>query len=315
MKTLIKVTVSLIVLVILASSLDWSAVFESMSRVSWWAIPVASLLQVCAFLVGMTRWRTLLSVHDITYRKMELVQPYFIGAFFNNFLPSSTGGDVYRIYHIHNERHGAAAAFSPVITERLLGLTTLLVISTVAFQFYGGSAPLIVQVAHAAAVFLLALAGFLIFVGVPALYRPAHRFLERWSDKKIIRTFLTIAETNHEYIKHPLLVARIMLISALMHAFVTSVFWTLGQSIDSSLPLGTYLLIVPLILVSSGLPITIGGLGVREATGIALLTSAGMMQPDAAVISILFIPTLLLASAPGLFFFFIRKKKKTNATR
>ena len=314
MKTLLKIFVSLVTLLFIAISLDWHAVLESISRLKWWALPMASLLQVCAFLVGMTRWHTLLCAHGITYRRKDLVQPYFIGAFFNNFLPSSTGGDAFRIYHIHRSNHGTAAAFSPVITERVIGLTTLLIISLLVFQFYDGNELLIARVVDVAAKLLIIIILFLVFIGIPACYWPAHRFLERWSEKKIIRGILTVAETTHEYIKRPLLVGKIVLISALMHGFIIIVFVNLGQAVGSDLPLGTYPLIVPLILVSAGLPIMIGGLGVREAAGIMLLTSAGMLQPDAAVVSLLFIPTLLLASIPGLFFFLRQKRDKYRHT-
>ena len=308
MKKPLKIFVSLVTLIFIAIFLDWHAVLESISRLKWWALPMASLLQVCAFLVGITRWHTLLCARGVTYRRKDLVQPYFIGAFFNNFLPSSTGGDAFRIYHIHRSNHGTAAAFSPVITERVIGFTTLLLISLLAFQFYDGNELLIARVVGVAANLLIIIILFLVLAGIPSCYWPAHRFLERWSEKKIVRGILTVAETSHESIKKPWLVGKIVLISALMHGFIIIVFITLGQAVGSDLPLGTYPLIVPLILVSSGLPITIGGLGVREVAGIVLLTSAGMLQPDAAAVSLLFIPTLLLASSPGLFLF-LRKKK------
>ena len=314
MKKLLKIFVSLVTLLFIAVSLDWHAVLDSISRLKWWALPVASLLQVCAYLVGSTRWHTLLSAHGITYRRKDLVQPYFIGAFFNNFLPSSTGGDAFRIYHIYRSNHGTAAAFSPVITERVIGLTTLLLISLLAYQFYDGNELLITRVVAIAASLLIIMILFLVFVGIPSCFWSAHRFLGRWSEKKIIKGILTVAETNHEYIKRPWLVGKIVLISALMHGFIIIVFVNLGQAVGSDLPLGTYPLIVPLILVSAGLPITIGGLGVREAAGIVLLTSAGMLEPDATVVLLLFIPTLLLASIPGLFFFLRQKRDEHGYT-
>ena len=84
-------------------------------------------------------------------------------------------------------------------------------------------------------------------------------------------------------------------------------FWTLGQGVGSDLSAGSYLLTVPLILVSAGIPISIGGLGIREATGITLFTAIGMPPADAAAVALLFVPTLLLSSLPGLFFFMAQK--------
>ena len=71
---------------------------------------------------------------------------------------------------------------------------------------------------------------------------------------------------------------------------------------------------MPLILVAAGLPISIGGLGVREAIAISLFAAAGMRQADAAAVAILFIPVLLLSSAPGIFFFIANKHKQNQVT-
>ena len=311
MKTIIKFSVSIVALVFIGYRLEWSAVWESMSKLAWWTLPVATFFQTLAFLIGTIRWHTLLAARGVPYRISQMVQPYFIGSFFNNFLPSATGGDFYRVYHIKSKQHGIADAFSPVITERIIGLATLLLISLVAFTFYEGEAPIIINVAHAAAIFLAGLSVLLTVLGIPAMYWPIHRFLEQQSTNRFLMGILNVSEAMHYYITRPVLFARIVLISALMHSMMITAFWILGQGVGSELSAGSYLLTVPLVLVSAGIPITIGGLGVREATGIALFTSVGMIPADAAVVAILFIPTLLLSSLPGLFFFLARKHDRS----
>lgn len=245
----------------------------------------------------------LLSQQGVPYSVVQIIRPFFIGAFFNNFLPSSTGGDVYRIYHIHSEQHGPAAAFSPVITERILGLTTLLLIASVAFSFYGGNNPIINQVGYATISFLIGLVLFLATLGIPATYWPMHRFLERWIKYKLVAGFLQVAEAIHAYVKRPTLMLKVIILSALMHSCMIFLFGMLGHGVGAMMPITSYVLAVPLILVAAGLPITIGGLGVREATAITLFAALGMQQGDAGAIAILFIPALLLASIPGLIFF------------
>jgi len=308
MKAILKLSVSIVLLIFVGYNLEWSAVWESMSRLAWWALPVAVFFQTLAFLIGSIRWHTLLAARGVPYRISQMVKPYFVGAFFNNFLPSSTGGDIFRIHHIHSKQHGVAAAFSPVITERMLGLATQLMITLVAFTFfYDGDEPIITNVVYSAAVFLAGITVFLTVLGIPAIYWQIHRFLERQSDNKLLKGILKVSEAMHYYATRPVLIARIVFISALMHSMMTAAFWVLGQGVGSDLSAGSYLLAVPLILVSAGIPISVGGLGVREATGIALFTSVGMIPADAAVVVILFIPTLLLSSLPGLFFFLARK--------
>ena len=312
MKTILKLSVSILILIFVGYNLEWPAVWESMSRLAWWAFPLAVLLQVLVFLIGAFRWHMLLSLQGIPYSVTQIIRPYFIGAFFNNFLPSSTGGDVYRIYHIHSEKHGPAAAFSPVITERILGLATLLLIATTAFAFYDGNNPVINQVGTAAAGFLSGLVLFLAALGIPAIYWPMHRFLERWVKFKLVAGFLQVAEAIHAYVRRPALVLKIILVSALMHFCMIMLFGVLGHGVGAMMPITLYVLTVPLILVAAGLPISIGGLGIREATAISLFSAAGMQQAAAAAVAILFIPALLLASTPGIFFFIANKRNKAG---
>jgi uncharacterized protein (TIRG00374 family) len=308
MKTILKTGVSLTLLIYVGLQLDWSAVWKSMSSLKWWTLPAAVFFQALAFSVGAIRWHTLLVAQGLPYRLAQLIPPYLIGAFFNNFLPASTGGDIFRIYHIQLRSHGIGAAFSPVFTERALGLVTLLLISLVASTFYEGDEPIVTKTVFAAALFFAGLVSFLFALGFSASYWPLHRWLERQSDNKLVKGLLAISESTHHFLARPALVLRIVLISGVMHLMMTTAFWTLGQGVSSELSPGYYFLTVPLILVSAAIPITLGGLGVREAAGIVLLTSVGMLPADAAAVAILFIPTLYLASFQGLFFLVIRKQ-------
>jgi len=303
MKVILKVALSIVLLSLVARDLEWPAVWNSLSRLSWWALPLAIVLQVLTFLIGVFRWHMLLSLQGVPYSLVQLIRPYFIGAFFSNFLPSTTGGDAYRIYYVHSERHGPAAAFSPVITERILGLATLLLIASTGFAFYSGINLTINQVGYTAASFLLGLGLFLATLGIPVIYWPMHRFLERWIKFKLIAGFLQVGEAIHEYVKRPTLVMKIIILSGSMHFCMIILFWILGRGVGAAMPITSYVLTVPLILVAAGLPISIGGLGVREATAITLFSAVGMQEANAAAIAILFVPALLLACLPGLIFF------------
>ena len=235
MKTLIKIAVSLSALIFIAFSLDWSSVIESISGVTWWAIPAASLLQVCGFLIGTNRWYTLLRAHGMPCRRMELVRPYFIGAFLNNFLPTSTGGDAFRVYHIHSDRRGAAAAFSPIITERFLGLLTMLLIAQISFLFLDRSSTIIrhalnvIYFAFSVQVILLLLFAF------PATYRPLHRFMERFAKFPLCAGFLDVAQAVHESVKRLRLVLKVVVISVLTQSCVIGTFWIIGKGVGVEL--------------------------------------------------------------------------------
>jgi len=50
--------------------------------------------------------------------RLYLFKLYFVGAFFNNFMPTSIGGDVYKVYKLGKKIDSPVVGFSSVFTER-----------------------------------------------------------------------------------------------------------------------------------------------------------------------------------------------------
>ncbi|MGB5261307.1 MAG: lysylphosphatidylglycerol synthase transmembrane domain-containing protein, partial [Gammaproteobacteria bacterium] len=116
-----KIAVSVLLLALLVYALDISRIVDSVREVRWWAIPLAVILQLLLFTLANVRWWVLLNHHACGYRLASLLAPYFIGIFFNNVLPTTLGGSLFRMYYIYRDRHSAVVAAAPIITERLLG--------------------------------------------------------------------------------------------------------------------------------------------------------------------------------------------------
>jgi hypothetical protein len=306
-KNLIKIAVSALLLAALAYKLDWSEVGASLSGISWWYLPIAVALQMLSFVLGNVRWWLLLRTHRLGHRLLGLLPQYFVGAFFNNVLPSSTGGDLLRMYYVYRQRHGAAVAASPVLTERLLGLVTIVGIATVALPFLDQANGVVAALAHVMPWLCAGAVAGLIFLGCRPCYYLLHNFLQRWSRFRIVGTALKVAEASHTYLARPGLVLRLIALSLAIQAAEILLFYSLGTAVGANLEFWHYVLIVPLLLAAAAIPVSIGGLGVREAAAITLFTSAGMGSGDAAAVSLLFIPILLAASLPGLYFFLTMK--------
>ena len=132
---LIKVLVSIGLLVILAMRVDWPQIVHEISKLSWWVFVVVLVLQVLSITLANGRWWAILRTDGLGYRFIDLLPQYYIGSFFNNLLPTSTGGDLFRMYYIYKRGHGAALAVSPVIVERVIGLVILVGMAVVALPF------------------------------------------------------------------------------------------------------------------------------------------------------------------------------------
>ena len=62
----------------------------------------------------------------------KLFLSYLVGQFFNFFLPTTVGGDIFRIYDTRHLSQGAARSATIIFIERLSGLFALLVIACLA---------------------------------------------------------------------------------------------------------------------------------------------------------------------------------------
>ncbi|NOZ10201.1 MAG: flippase-like domain-containing protein [Gammaproteobacteria bacterium] len=310
LKSVIKIVVSGALIALLAYSLEWQPVLDSLAQANKGLVGVALILQVMVFAISSGRWSAILATHDLGYNVKKLIAPTFIGCFFNNLLPSATGGDMLRAYYIYRHGHGSAIAISPIITERVVGLAVMIGLATLALPFLTLSNPLIEGIAHALPWFLFLGVLGLVTVGMRLSYRPLHHFFGRWDRWKPVNILLHITEACHTYLNRPRLVLKIIGYSAVIQVLEIVGFWLLGLSVGSDLSFYTYLLIVPLVLVASSLPVTVGGLGVREAAAVSLFAVMGMSRADGAAVALLFLVALVVASLPGLYFFLTMKDHK-----
>lgn len=310
MMKFVKIAISLALLVILAFKVDWVSVAHSAAGLAWWALPAALALQVLVLAIANLRWWVLLRTHHLGHTAKELLPQYFIGAFFNNLLPTSTGGDLFRMYYIYRQKHGTAIAVSPVVSERLLGLATMIGIAALVIPFARQDHPAIRLLSHILPwVFAVAVAG-LALLGSRFTYRPLHNFFERWVRYRPIATLLHVAEASHQYINRPGIVLKLVLLSVCIQLLEVVVFMSLGHGLGAHMAFTSYVVMVPVVFFAAAAPVSIGGWGVREAVAVTLFSAAGMTQAHAATVAVLFIPILLLSGLPGLFFFLHTKNHK-----
>jgi len=306
----LKLLVTGSLLAAVAHGLDWSALGDSLARINWWPIAGAFAIQMLVFVFGNLRWWVLLDTHGLGYRPRTLLRPFLVGAFFNNVLPSATGGDLFRMYHVYRDGHGVPVAMSPVITERLLGLACIIGLASVALPFAHSTHPAISTLKTFLPFALAAAIAGLSLVGWRTSYWTIHRLLERIGKARFVQALLRVAEASHRYLNQPGLVLRLVVLSVAMQLCEVGVYFAIGQAVGTTMSFWSFVLIVPVAMAAAAFPLAIGGLGAREATAAALFVALGMTRNDAAVISLLFPPLLLLASLPGLALFLLQRRRE-----
>jgi hypothetical protein len=205
-------------------------------------------------------------------RWLELLRLYWIGVFYNTYMPGGLGGDVVRGIATRSVEGGAARALGIVLLERMLGLCAmLLLVGTACWLFPipgipGVALGLVLGMGAGGSVMVALLsAGRLAPFLPPRLARvaaslPRVRFLQRF----FLAFVLSLAIQFSGVI--------------VGHAFISSV--------STHVAFAQSVVIVPLINAMQYFPFTIGGAGVREAGYVVLYRQVGVQASDAFAVSL-----------------------------
>lgn len=114
-KIIARSLISIALLGWLALSIDWRELARILPIVKWEWIISAVVWIILSMLISVFKWRCILKVQQINLPYRELWQAYWAGLFFNNFLPSSIGGDALRIWWVREITTDTAGAAASVV--------------------------------------------------------------------------------------------------------------------------------------------------------------------------------------------------------
>jgi hypothetical protein len=228
------------------------------------------------FLAGIAitvlRWWRLLVLAGCGTRFGTVFRLTYLGLFFNLVIPGLTGGDLVKVVlavREHPERR--PDAFTSAVVDRALGLTGLLLLTSV-FVLLGGEplapfrAPLLTLTATALA-------------GLVLLVHPAPRRLvrlDRWIKKLPHGERLeSIDRAARLYGSHPVELATALLLSMANSTCNSAGIFLFALSMGSPLGFGDTLAAASVASLASALPLSPGGLGVEEAAYALLFATLG----------------------------------------
>src|SRR5215207_2360643 len=129
--TLVKAAVSVILLWLLFSRVDFARLWAigRTASISW--LSVALCLYFSMILASAWRWGLLLEAQHIALPFRKLTSSFLVATFFNNFLPSNIGGDVIRVADTAGAAGSKTLATTIVLIDRVIGLLGLVLVAAV----------------------------------------------------------------------------------------------------------------------------------------------------------------------------------------
>lgn len=260
-------------------------------------IPVFILLFANTVLSAL-KWRQFLLVDGVDIPLAVLTKTYLVGSFCNMFLPSSIGGDYYRIYDIARRSKETVRSAASVFADRFSGflaMITLALISSIIVSWRIDNVLFFIGP--------LCIFAFIVAL-VIALYKETpFRFLLRLTrlnrlsvvDRVTDKLFLSF----QRYGSSPRFLMKIMLLSFTFQLSVIAVSFLLALSLKASVPFFYFSAFIPLINLMEALPISIFGIGIRDVGYVFFFEWAGLTEIQTRSLAILFLAVTVCYSLCG----------------
>jgi len=309
MLLVLKIGITISLCIWLFSKIDIPALTSGFQRVGLLTLAFALFLQILIILLTATRWWILLprSKHEVPF--IRIFPSYYLGAFLNNFLPTSFGGDAGRIFHLRNSGLSLNILVSSSVVDRAVGLATIFSVGILGLLLSSK-----IFIPDTSKIILIGCFFFGIMLAGWLLSVRGGYFLEtlekKYSHTRVRGWFLKVLRDCYSYRENWISLLLAVLLSLSAYALVILSYYLIGVGLGLDISMYTYLVTIPAIFLASSLPISFGGLGVREGTLVAVLISVGTDLTQAIILSLLYLVTFWCSTLPGALVLLMGKNKK-----
>ncbi len=254
------------------------------------------------------KWGLFLRERGIAIGFHRLFRLYLVGSFFNNFLPSMVGGDLVRAYVLGKQIDSHTQSLASVFLERFTGMIALVSLATLSFLF---NQELRQEPVVAASIGVM---GSACLVLVAAVWNPGWalgllRPLEK-KNRHVARLLPKLLQF-HDHVSYfkdkPILVGKAMLYSFTFHFLAAVNVYVACRVLGVPLHLYDAVVLTPIVLLVSSVPVSVNGLGIWEWAFSVYLAQAGLpMDQGLAVALLLRAKNLVFSLLGGVLFLFER---------
>jgi len=278
-------------------------------------LTIAIATHIIAFILMSIRWWLILvsSGKQVLYKKASAA--YYLGLFCNNFLPTSMGGDVIRIVKLRSDGLDTNQLIFSTLCDRIIGLLSIIVMGIIGLNF---STSIYESIGYRSIVLTNIVSAMLFVLALAALNARVRDIIIKFILNRLrlwnkLNNFLIFVHQNVETLKKSRILAKTILLSLVSQILIVLTYYYIAQSIHIDLELFEFVLIVPVVAVFTSLPISVGGLGIREGTMVVLLSAIGISTTNAVSISLLYLTILIMITLPGGIFMLSGKRDIANS--
>ena len=279
---------------------DFSMLVTALSQTRIGYLVIALILYPLAQIICAIKWQYLARAMGINRDLKPMVGLYFIGMFFNLFLPTSIGGDITRGLYLNPNSGKTRSSFLSVLVERGTGIITMVILSSlVMLSPYGEPLPKMLRFGFPA----LGVVGFAFLWFLPRMMKNTRtRVRELLFDDLII------------FWQQPKIGMVAVLFSAVFYVILVAIHVCVAKALSLSIPVPYHFITVSLASLASLLP-SFSGIGVRDGAYIYLLGLIRIPRTYGLLFSFLWFSIMAISSFIGCIVYLIQGLTPENHER
>lgn len=304
----IKIAITIAIFYLLLKDQDFDKFRELYIKADSLFLILSVIVVLISIFILSVRWSRINKIFNFNLNQLELYKHYLIAYGFNSFLPSAIGGDIWRIRFLTKTTQNKLDSLVSPFLERITGMIAVLCVIPIAFMKFGQYVS-DKELNNLVYVILLVLVGVILFLftklGLTSLSFLLKKELStKWNDRilKLTETFKLI------YLN------RIRMFEGVVLSLVTQFVFTLScwlsfYAFGGSIYFFDFYLVIIIMYITTTLPISFNGYGIREATIIWGLTKFGITIELSTVVALFISFLTLVPSLVGGAVFLLSKEE------
>jgi glycosyltransferase 2 family protein len=251
------------------------------------------------------RLKKVIAVQSIYLTTKESIYLTFIGYFFNNFLPTSFGGDFLKAYYAGKKANKKAGAFTGVFMDRVLAMIPFTLIPVIIITFFSHriSNGLIIKFVY-----------IIFFTSIVLVWMLLHKntakylafIIEPFKEMLWYEKIKNGYDFLNNYSRHKFVLLWSLFLSVIAQVLSIFAVYLFARALGIyDVGLGIFFIVFPIVSIMTLMP-SLNGLGIREGAFVYLL-SPYMPSEKAFALSILVLASLVMYSIIGGFIYGFQK--------
>lgn len=309
----VKFLIALSLLIYLLQDANLDDIVQTIKSADIPLLVFAFSLYAIGYLITGFRLHLLISVYGKKAPVRFLIQSFMIATFFNNFLPSTVGGDLSRAYDLWRYFGDKSRAVASIMIDRFLGLFALIlfiIFSTlIAKEFVFSESAVYPWISGAtfSAVLIIAL----IFFTPQWLIELASRYGDS-ARHPLIDKIRNLLKALYSFRGKREILFYALCLSILLQANVIIQYFIVAKSLAVDIPLHAFFTIIPLSIFIMMVPVSINAIGLREGAFVYFFSFYGVSSSSAIAYAWVMYGFVLMQGLLGAVVFVLRRKQTGN---